>query len=615
LLKKEILATDTIIKRHRTLQAVLVLVILMISIGIIFITTSSINNSIKDLKLTAYLLANRTSKPILRTHVKDELGSVGLAMEKLALELYENKKEETDTLKKDAKEIIESTLDAVITIDEKGSILTFNQSAKKLFGYTFHEIKGKNIKLLMPSPFSENHDGYLKNYVDTGHTKIINEGRAVLGRNKNNNTFPLHLSVVEVSKTSSGVKRFVGFCHDLTKHDEQEKIIRQSQKMDAIGKLTGGVAHDFNNLLGIIIGYSELLKTKLSTTSQDYRYAEEISIAGERGAVLIRKLLVFSKTTEDKKTVVDINQSLKSQYKLMTKAATMHIDFIFKASENLWPVKLNNNDFNDVILNMTINSSHALKDHTSSPTIVFETNNVILKVIPPPFEGLPSGDYVQIKVTDNGKGIDSLIIDKIFDPFFTSKGELGTGLGLSQAYGFVQKSLGFIIVNSKINQGTTFELYFPRYIDEVDNKAQDGSTKHFLIESTEIEKEQITVLLVEDEGALIEIESEILEEYGYITLCASNGEEALEVLSNNKVNVLISDIIMPNMDGYHLAEIVLSKYPEVKIQFISGYTGETEITYKKIFKNIDILYKPFSSSKLIDRIKTLVASEIKQIEV
>jgi len=608
LLSNEILAIDKMIKEHKAIQSTLVLLVLIITLGLIFITVSNINNSINKLKLAAYTLANNASKPILRTYVKDELSAVGLAMEKLALELYETRREETSTLKNDANEIIENTLDAVITIDEKGNILTFNQSAKKLFGYTFDEVRGKNIKLLMPLSFSDNHDSYLKNYVDTGNANIINVGREVKGLNKNNDIFPLHLSVVEISRTPNGMKRFVGFCHDLTKHDEQEKIIRQSQKMDAIGKLTGGVAHDFNNLLGIIIGYSELLKTKLGTTSQDYRYAKEISIAGERGASLIRKLLVFSKTTEDKKTVVDINQSLKGQYKLMEKATAKHIDFIFQTNEYLWPVKFNVNDFNDVILNMTINSSHALKGHAFSPTITFETDNVILKVIPSPYENLAAGDYVQIKIIDNGKGIDSSIIDKIFDPFFTSKGELGTGLGLSQAFGFVQKSLGFIIVTSKINEGTTFELYFPRHIEEIDNKTYEASSKSLLIESVELEKELVTVLLVEDEGALIEIEKEILEENGYKTLCASNGVEALDLLSKNKVDVLISDIIMPNMDGYHLAEIVLSKYPEVKIQFISGYTGQTEITYKKIFKNIDILYKPFTSINLIGRIKKLVAN-------
>ena len=497
--------------------------------------------------------------------------------------------------------ILNSMVDAVITLDETGSIISFNKTAETLFGYSFEEVLGQNINRLMPAPFTDEHEDYLKHYIQTGSTKIIEMGREVEGLRKNKETFPMRLSIAELPADETGKRRFISTCQNLTFIKQQEEQLRRSQKMDALGKLTGGIAHDFNNILSVVQGYSDLLKRKLTDQPKLAGYADQIHHAGERGAKLTAKLLSFSRLETPKAAKLNINTLLQMQQDMLQKTLTVRIKLVLDLADEVWPIWLDNNDLEDAILNMSINAMHAMKDKKSNDLLSIRTCNQSLENIAASSLGLEPGDYVQLSLTDTGCGMDEATKEKIFDPFFTTKGEKGTGLGLSQVFGFVKRTGGTIKVYSELSHGTEFVLYFPRYFNDK------------FEETTVINEDFIDlrgegkILVVDDEPALRELASELLIQQGYQVLCAENGQQALNILEHEQIDLMLSDVIMPKMDGYQLAAIAQKKYPSLKIQLCSGFTDERyiEIIDESLHQNL--LYKPYNPQNLFKNIRVLLS--------
>lgn len=612
LLKADVNNINETIKNHRDQQITLLILFLFISTILVLAVVKSITMSVRELKATALKLAHSSTKPLLRERSNDELSTIALAMENLALLLFNSKTKETNILKQEAKEVYEAIMDGVITIDEKGKILNFNQAAEVLFGYRVDEVLGENIKLLMPASISEKHDHYLKAYKKFGNAKIIGIGRAVDGLTKDNVVFPLHLSIKEIPAIDGG-KHFIGFCHDLTKLKVKEEQIRRNQKMDALGKLTGGIAHDFNNLLGIIIGYSDLLKIAFTEKSQTkfYKYLGEINHASIRGEKITSKLLAFSKKSPNKNTITNINDLLTEQEHFLRTTLTVEVKLTFNLAENLWLVLIDFYDFEDAILNIVINSRDAMKDNHHPAQIIFETTNVCIDKTQAIELQIPEGEYIKLSISDNGPGMKAEIIDKIFDPFYTTKGAEGTGLGLSQVFGFVQRVSGVIKVYSEYNSGCQFVLYLPRYAgDSQTNRIERGSeTIAEPIDSEHSINKTKSILIVDDEIALRELASEILSLKGYQILMAEDGTQALEILATQTIDLMISDVIMPEMNGYQLAELVSKKYPKTKIQMISGYTDKLERGQANIIKT-EIIYKPYSTAELQKAVFELLNSDL-----
>jgi len=499
---------------------------------------------------------------------------------------------------KEQSDMLNSMVNSVISIDEDGIVLSFNKAAEKLFGYREEEIKGKNIKLLMPDAISIKHNGYLKRYINSHKTDIIDLSRDVEGKHKNNKIFPMRLSISELPRDQKGKHRFIGSCIDLTLIKQQEEQLRRTQKMDALGKLTGGIAHDYNNMLGVVTGYAELLENALVSQPKLSRYANRIIHAGERGSNLTNKLLSFSKQGSSKARNVDVNIILNDMRHMLEKTLTVRINLILKLTDKIWPVWISSADFEDVILNMTINAMHAIE---SNGKLTIQSENETLDLLDSNILGLPiAGDYIKLSITDTGCGMDDETREKIFDPFYTTKGDKGTGLGLSQAYGFVERNNGTIKVYSELDKGTKFVLYIPRYYEKDSNKPTIEKYQKASAKGHE------KILVVDDEIDLLSLNCEILKSHSYTVFSAENAKQALKILESQDINLVLSDVLMPEMDGFQLSAIVKEKYPEVKIQLVSGFTDNRHSDEDDSELQKNLLSKPLNSQKLLLRIRSLL---------
>ncbi len=387
-----------------------------------------------------------------------------------------------------------------------------------------------------------------------------------------------------------------GLFVDVTERVRADEVIRCSQKMDALGKLTGGIAHDYNNMLGVVLGYSELLESKLDQQPKLKNYVKKIIHAGERGAKLTKKLLAFSKNKSSDADVVSINEMLQEERHMLEKTLTARIKLTYKLVNDCWPVYIDESELEDAVLNMSINAMHAIENNGE---LVIATKNVLIGQIESEGLGLNAGEYVQLMMSDTGHGMDEMTREKVFDPFYTTKGDKGTGLGLSQVYGFVRRCGGAIKIESILGHGTQIMLYFPRY--------RGSAEKTVVVEKTNVNyqgKERI--LIVDDEPALLDLMNEILSAQNYQVFCAESAQYALEILSTEQIDLLISDIIMPDMNGYALASVVREKYPHIKIQLASGYSqgGHDNAVDESLFENR--IHKPYNAKTLLEAVRLIL---------
>ena len=407
----------------------------------------------------------------------------------------------------------------------------------------------------------------------------------------------VHEQCITVYNKDGKAIRSKGTIQDVTEQVNVDEILRRTQKMDALGKLTGGIAHDYNNMLGVILGYAELLKDRLNEQPDLQGYVEEIRHAGERGAKLTSKLLSFSRQKVSDAEIVDVNKVLLDQKNMLEKTLTARIKLIFDLQDKLWPVWLDSSYLEDVIVNLCINASHAIENNG---TLSIKTSNLQLNEVDARIMQLSVGEYIVLSFTDTGCGMDEQTKERIFEPFFSTKGEKGTGLGLSQVYGFVESNNGAIKVYSEVGHGSQFAIYFPRYNE------QTGNEKLEQIDSGQDLSGDESILVVDDEPALLSLTSEILEKQGYTVYKASNGKAALNIIERTSIDVLLSDVIMPEMNGYELAAVIKEKYPSVKVQLASGFsdTRHIDMIDEKMRKNI--LHKPYQSQTLLTRIRELL---------
>ncbi len=368
--------------------------------------------------------------------------------------------------------------------------------------------------------------------------------------------------------------------------------------MDALGKLTGGIAHDYNNMLNVILGYTELLEMVINKEADNKasEFIKEIKTATERGSSLTKKLLSFSRQESAEPENVDLNQLLLDLQNMLKKTLTARINLQYQLADSIWPIYLDKNDFEDAILNMCINSMHAMPDGgdltltTINRTLVEDEANTL---------GLSAGEYVQLSLSDTGCGIDENSLNQIFDPFFTTKGELGTGLGLTQVYGFIKRAKGAISIDSALNSGTYISIYFPRKFSTVE---QNDIISDEEIDLTGAEN----ILVVDDEVTICELSKNLLSSKGYNVFVAYSGEEALEVLSKNDIALVLSDVIMPNMDGYKLSAKIREAYPHVKIQLVSGFDDDRKRTKEDEILAQRLLHKPYKANDLLSVIRKLL---------
>jgi two-component system cell cycle sensor histidine kinase/response regulator CckA len=380
----------------------------------------------------------------------------------------------------------------------------------------------------------------------------------------------------------------------LRRRDEQ---LRQSQKMEAIGRLSGGIAHDFNNLLGVIIGYSESIEQRLTPNDPLRKSAEEIRKAGERAASLTHQLLAFSRQRVMQPQILDLNALVNDMGKMLKRLIGMHIEITTNLAMELDRVKAEQSQIEQVIVNLVVNARDAMPEggKLQIETSNFEVNEKFASSFP----FLQPGPYVLLTVTDTGIGMDDNTRRHIFEPFFTTKGPgRGTGLGLATVYGVVKQSGGSVVVDSEPGKGSTFKIFLPQTQESALTPVPDHS-------ATKGSRGAATILLVEDEEALLNLAAERLTECGYTVLPARDGIHALEVARSfpGSIDLLLTDIMMPKMGGLSLARSMSELRPGIRIVFMTGH-AERDASYREALRSgAESIQKPFSHEQLIRLIR------------
>ncbi len=396
------------------------------------------------------------------------------------------------------------------------------------------------------------------------------------------------------------VKQVIEYTIDITESRQLEEQLHQSQKMESIGRLAGGVAHDFNNILTAIIGFSELALTKLPESHPVRRDLKIVREAGEKASVLVRKLLAFSRKQILEMKVVNLNELIEDVLKLLGRIIGEDVYFEVNAGKEVGNIKADPSQVEQILMNLVINARDAMPE---GGRINIETSNVVLDDdYTKSHEGIVPGPYVMLAITDSGKGMTREVQEKIFEPFFTTKGSQGTGLGLATVYGIVKQHKGHVFVYSEQDMGTTFKIYFP---------ATGESAKKTRITSPAIApKGNETLLVVDDDRSILDLIIDTLQPLGYTLIDATCAEEVLEFIerSDAKFDLLLTDMVMPGMNGRDLAKAVKEKYPETKVIFMSGYTSDMIANQGALQAGEIFIQKPLSPMNLAGRIRRVLDS-------
>jgi PAS domain S-box-containing protein len=406
-----------------------------------------------------------------------------------------------------------------------------------------------------------------------------------------------------VTNGKENVVIFEIFAEDVTERRALEQQLRQSQKMEAVGRLAGGIAHDFNNLLMVISGYSEFLLERLGDEPHLRGPAQEIASASERASALTRQLLAFSRKQMLAPRIVNLNDIATENLKMLTRMIGEDIDLVMIPGQNLWPVRADGGQIEQVIMNLAVNARDAMP---SGGKLTIETANVTLdeeysRVHAP----VRPGDYVMFSITDSGAGMDAETQSHIFEPFFTTKGTKGTGLGLSTVYGIVKQSGGYVWVSSEVGRGTTFKIYLPR-VPSVEEPLVPAAAAP--VQFQKVEPGTETILVVEDEANLRYLARQYLEKQGYRVVEAADGAVAMQIAVAHEgvIHLLLTDVIMPGMNGRELAQRISEIRPNVKVLYMSGYTENVIGHNGTLEAGVRLLQKPFNLRDLKRRVREVL---------
>ena len=496
--------------------------------------------------------------------------------------------------------ITENAADMIAVVGVNGERLYNSPSYEKILGYIPNEIEGTaGFEQIHP----EDREKVKRAAVEARRTGV---GQSVeyRMRHKNGNWLILESMASTIVDEQGLVEKLIIVNRDITNRKQLEEQFRQVQKMEAVGRLSGGVAHDFNNLLGVIIGYGELVQEGLDTTHPLRGSVDEILKAGHRAASLTRQLLAFSRQQVLDPKVLDLNTVVRDMEKMLKRLIGEDVELRTDLSTALAPIKADESQIEQVLLNLAVNARDAMPDggKLSLSTSNFYMDENFIRRYPFPVN---VGDYILLKVSDTGSGMDARTKARIFEPFFTTKEKgKGTGLGLSTVYGIVKQSNGYIDVSSEVGVGTSFEIYLPKV-----DQAIDAATNTAAIASL---RGSETILLVEDDPSLRILAVHMLESCGYNVLEASSGAAALEITAKQTpyIHLLLTDVVMPGMSGRVLAEQVLARSPNIVVLYMSGYTGQTVGAHGVLAEGSNFLQKPFTREALARKIREVLDRKV-----
>ena len=498
------------------------------------------------------------------------------------------------------RDCFENAKDAIYVHDLNGRYTMVNKAGEALIGYTREEILQMNNSDVVPQKcIDQIQTRLLKKLAD--HVPTIYEVEAI---RKDGSRVPVEVSSRLIYENGVAVA-VQGSARDITERKRAEEALRasqlqlqQSQKLEAIGQLAGGVAHDFNNLLTAILGYTDLSLRRINEEDPIRKNLKETKKAAERAAALIRQLLAFSRKQILEPKVLDLNVVVRDMHKMLTRLIGENIDLATKQAGDLGIVKADPCQVEQIIMNLVVNARDAMP---RGGKVTIETANVTLDGSK--HVSIKPGPYVMLAVSDTGNGMDEETQAKVFEPFFTTK-EVGkgTGLGLSTVYGIVKQSGGNIWVYSEPEMGTVFKVYLPRVDSEkaVSEIQPTSEIKDFYGSET--------ILLVEDEDIVRGLTREILSEAGYHVLDAKGGHEAIRLCRDfsGPIELLLTDVVMPGMSGKEVAERLHELRPSARVLFMSGYTDEAIVRHGVLDANVEFIQKPFTWAKLGKKVRDVL---------
>ncbi len=490
--------------------------------------------------------------------------------------------------------VVEGTSDAVFVKDLTGKYLMFNAAASRLVGKPVEEVIGNDDFALFGAEEALTIMGNDRLVMESGEVQTVEEHLFAAGVQR-----IYHAIKAPYRDESGNVIGVVGVSRDISEHRKLEEQLRQSQKMEAVGRLAGGIAHDFNNLLTVIAGYSDMIISNPGVSQSDLEAILVIQQAGERAAALTRQLLGFSRQTILQPRVLNLNDVILDTGNMLRRLIGEDLEFTTVLAPNLSLVKVDPSQLDQVLMNLAVNARDAMP---RGGALTLETANVLLDgdyaAMHPDCK---PGPHVMLTMTDTGCGMTREVLSRIFEPFFTTKAVgMGTGLGLAMVFGIVQQSGGFIHVYSEVGRGTTFRIYLPAVDEPVPEIAAGGALPD--LGGTE------TVLLVEDDAALCELALMSLKRYGYRVLSAYDGRNALQAAQEHTgpIHILLTDVVMPNMGGPELAQELRMRFPGIRVLFTSGYTDDAVVRHGLLEAHASFIQKPYTPQALGKKLREVL---------
>ncbi len=568
-------------------------------IGISILITKSIQELASGVK---ELEQGKWGRP-LRVYSRDELGELTKSFNKMSRTILEQQ-EEVSKYTRQLQTLSENAPFGMLMIDKEGAYKYINPKFTELFGYDLNDIPDGKTWFRKAYPDPAYRHQVISTWIDDlqGFSSRGRESRTFNvvckdGTEKIANFIPVQVETGE----------YLVACEDITelKRSEEEKAalqeqLRQSQKVEAIGRLAGGIAHDFNNLLTVIKGYSQLSRIGLKEDDALRENIDEIQIAADRAAGLTRQLLAFSRRQIMEMKVLDLNTLLRDLEKMLGRIIGEEIEVSIRQAEDLGSIKADVGQLEQVIMNLAVNAKDAMP---SGGKLTIETANAEFDE---PYAhrhvDVNPGHYVMLAVSDTGVGMTPEVRERIFEPFFTTKEKgKGTGLGLSTVYGIVKQSNGHIWVYSVPGKGTTFKIYLPRVDEPLEEIRKEVLKK-------EVPHGDETILIVEDEEEVRGLARKILEKQGYRILETFSGDDALLTCETREdpIHLALVDVVMPGMSGSELAGLLKPLYPEIKILFMSGYTDNAIVRQGVLEKGINYIQKPFTMEGLARKVREVL---------
>ncbi len=507
--------------------------------------------------------------------------------------------------------IFKAIPDPVVLYNMRGFPIYLNHAFKKKFGWTLEDLQNKTIPFV---PEDQKEITFAKIKELYRYEKPVRMETKRLTRN--NEIFDIYLNAAVVKNKDGKLAGMVVQLIDITEKNRLEKQLRQAQKMESVGVLAGGVAHDFNNLLTVINGRADIALLGMDETSSLYKHLNEIKKAGKRAENLTRQLLAFSRKQIYQPKVVDLNKIIFQLNKMFQRLISENIKIKLHIDDDIPPIKADSVQIEQILINLVVNARDAIMEksgYDSEMEISIETGRVVIddeSVEKRP--GAKKGRYVFFSVSDTGTGMDDKTRDNIFEPFFTTKPEgIGTGLGLATVYGIVKQNNGFVYVDSELTRGSSFKVYWPisDTEEQIFEAGPDGSSS--------ILKGDETILIAEDNEGLRLFAKEALVKMGYRVYEAANGKKAVElekfmrIKEKIKIDLLLTDIIMPEMGGRELADLLMKENPDLRVLFTSGYTDNQIVHNGKLQSKLNFIQKPFTIQTLSEKIRQVLENKAK----